>query len=108
MGREGIADRGPVYIPCRRDVKKRFLGCIHFNKVTEKGKAQIRKMDVILRIRICILRNMIILKLEYAGKIWVGNAKLVKSLETVPITAAEKILGDEHPIIDLSHHREFT
>ena len=62
------------------------------NKVIEKGKAQIGKMDVILReshldtrIKICILRNVIVPKLEYAGEVWEGNAKLVKKLETVPM-----------------------
>ena len=72
----------------------------HINKVIEKGKAQIGKMDVILResqldtrIKICILRNVIVPKLEYAGEVWEGNAKLVKKLETVPMTAAKKMLG---------------
>ena len=32
-------------------------------------------------------------KLEYAGEVWEGNAKLVKQLETVQMTAAEKVLG---------------
>ena len=56
-------------------------------------------MDVILResqldtrIKICILRNVIVPKLEYA-QVWEGNAKLVKNLETVPMTAAKRILG---------------
>ena len=58
------------------------------------------KMDVILResqlytrIKICILRNVIVPKLENAGDVWEGNAMLVKKLETVPMTAAKKILG---------------
>ena len=57
-------------------------------------------MDVILResqldtrIKRCILRNVIVPKLEYAGEVWEGNAKLVKKLESVPMTAAKKILG---------------
>ena len=32
-------------------------------------------------------------KLEYAGEVLEGNAKLVKQLETVQMTAAEKVLG---------------
>ena len=36
---------------------------------------------------------MIVPKLDYAGDIWEGNAKLVKQLETVQMTAAKKILG---------------
>ena len=70
------------------------------HKVIEKGKAQKGKMDVFLRelqldtrIKRCILRKVIVQKLEYAGEVWEGNAKLVKKLETVPITAAKKILG---------------
>ena len=56
-------------------------------------------MDVILRdshldtrIKICILMNVIIPKLEYA-EVWEGNVKLVKKLETVQMAAAKKILG---------------
>ena len=32
------------------------------------------------RIRRCILINVIIPKLEYAGEVWEGNAKFVKQL----------------------------
>ena len=32
-------------------------------------------------------------KLEYAGEGWEGNAKFVKQLETVQMTAAKKVLG---------------
>ena len=45
------------------------------------------------RIKICILIDVIVPKLEYAGEVWEGNAKLVKQLETVQMTAAKKILG---------------
>ena len=69
-------------------------------KVIGKGKSQVRKMDVILtdphldtRIKICILMNVIVPKLEYAGQVWEGNAILVKQLETVQMSAAENILG---------------
>ena len=43
-------------------------------------------------IKICILMNVIVPKLEYAGEVWWGNAKLVKKLETIPRTAAKKII----------------
>ena len=56
-------------------------------------------MDAILtdshldtRIKICILMNAIVPKLEYAGQVWEGKAKLVKQLETVHTTAAKKVL----------------
>ena len=39
------------------------------------------------------MMSVIAPKLEYAGGVWEGNAKFVKKLETVQITAAEKILG---------------
>ena len=57
-------------------------------------------MDAILtdsnidtRIKRCILINVIVPKLEYAGEVWEGNAKFVKQLETVQMTAATKVLG---------------
>ena len=57
-------------------------------------------MDAILtdshlntRIKIGILMNVIVPKLEYAGEIWEGNAKFVRQLKTVQMTAARKILG---------------
>ena len=63
------------------------------------GKAHVGKMDSILteshldtRIKICILINVIVPKLEYAREVWEGNAKLVKQLETVHMTAAKKVL----------------
>ena len=37
--------------------------------------------------------NVIVPKLEYAGEVWEGNAKLVKQLETLWVTAAKKVLG---------------
>ena len=53
-------------------------------------------MDVILkdshldtRIKISILMNVIVPKLEYAGEVWDGNAMLVKNSETVQKAAAE-------------------
>ena len=57
-------------------------------------------MDAILtdshldtRIKICIPMNVIVPKLEYASEVWEGNAKFVKQLKTVQMTAAKKILG---------------
>ena len=65
-----------------------------------KGKTHVGKMDAILtdshlyaRIKRCILMNVIVPKLEYAGEVWEGNAQLVKQLETVQMAAAEKVLG---------------
>ena len=45
------------------------------------------------RAKMCILMNVIVRKLEYPGEVWGGNAKLVKQLETVQMTAAKKVLG---------------
>ena len=65
-----------------------------------KGKAQVGKMDAILtdshldtRIKICVMINVIVPKLEYAGEVWQGNAKFVKQLETAQMTAPKKMLG---------------
>ena len=67
-----------------------------YSKSSRKGKAHAGKMDAILtdshldtRIKRCILMTMIVPKPEYA-EVWEGNAKLVKQLETVQMTAAEK------------------
>ena len=56
-------------------------------------------MDAILtdshhdtRIKICILINAIVPKLEYAGEVWEGNAKFVKQLERVQTTASKNVL----------------
>ena len=72
----------------------------HKAKAIGKGKSQVGKMDAILtdlrldaRIKICILMNGIVPKLEYAGEVWEGNAKFVKQLEAVQMTAAKNILG---------------
>ena len=65
-----------------------------------KGKTQVGKVHAILtdshldtRIEICIMVNVVVRKLEYAGEVWGGNAKFVKQLETVQMTAAKKIPG---------------
>ena len=34
-------------------------------------------------IKICILTNVIVPKLEYAGEVWEGNVKFAKQLEAV-------------------------
>ena len=67
--------------------------------VIGKGKSQIGKMDAILpdshldtRIERCVLMNAIVPNSEYAGKVWEGNAKFVKQLETAQMTAVKKIL----------------
>ena len=72
----------------------------HIAEVIGNGKSQVGKMDAILtdphldtRIKICILMNVIVPKLEYAGEVWEGNTKFVKQLETVLMTAAKHILG---------------
>ena len=43
--------------------------------------------------KMCILINAIVPKLECAGKVWEGNAKFVKQLKIVQMTAAKKMLG---------------
>ena len=63
--------------------------------------AQVGKVDAILTdphlhtgIKICILINVIVAKLDYAGQVWEGNAKFVKQPGTAQMTAAAKnILG---------------
>ena len=71
----------------------------HINKVIQKGKAEVGRMDVILRdshidsrIKRCILLNVIAPKLGYAGEVWEGNKKLADKWETVQMSAAKKIL----------------
>ena len=62
----------------------------HIAKVIGKDKPQVGKMDATptdphlgTRIKICILINVIVPKLEYAGEVWEGHAKFVKQMETV-------------------------
>ena len=57
-------------------------------------------MDAILtdphldtKIKIRILMNVVVPKLECAGEVREGSAKFVKHLETVQITAAKNTLG---------------
>ena len=82
------------------DISKDCSWDAHIAKAIGKGKSQVVKMDAILtdphldtRIKRCIPMYGIVPKLEYAGDVWEGNAKLVKQLETVQMTAATKILG---------------
>ena len=81
------------------EISKEWSWDAHIAKVIGKGKAHVGKMDAILtdshldtRIKRCILIHVIVPKLEYA-EVWEGNAKLVKQLETVQMTAAKKVLG---------------
>ena len=62
----------------------------HIAKVIGTGEAHVGKVDAILtdshhdtRIEICIMMNVIVPRISYAGDVWEGNAKLVKQLETV-------------------------
>ena len=64
-----------------------------------KSKAHVGKTDAILtdshldtRIKVCILMNVIVPKLEYA-EVCEGNAKPVKQLETVQMAAANNVPG---------------
>ena len=75
------------------------MGCTH-SESNRKGKSRVGKMDAILtdphldtKIKKCIMMNVIVPKLEYAGDLLEGNAKFVKELETVQMTAAKKIQG---------------
>ena len=68
-------------------------------KVVGKGKSQIGKMDAILRdsrlatrMKRCSRMNVTVPKLTYAGKVWEENAKFVKQLETVQMTAAARMI----------------
>ena len=82
------------------DISKDCSWDAHVAKVIRKGNSQVGgKMDAILtdphvdtRIKICILVNVIVPKLKYAGEVWEGNAKFVKQLGTVPMAAAKQIL----------------
>ena len=60
----------------------------HIAKVIRNGESNVGKMDAILtdshldinRIEICILMNVIVRKLECAGQVWEGDAKIVHQL----------------------------
>ena len=69
----------------------------HIANVIGKGKSQVGTMDATLtdphldtRIEICILMNVTVQKLEYAGEVWKRNAKFVNQTKTVQMTAAKK------------------
>ena len=57
------------------------------SQVIGKGKSRVGKMSAILtdsrldtKIKICILMNVFVpKKLNYAGEVWEGNAKLLKN-----------------------------
>ena len=73
--------------------KKSYLGVeiskgcswdTHIAKVIGKVKTHVGKMDAILtdshldaRIKVCILMNVIVPKLEYAAEVWEAAAKFV-------------------------------
>ena len=64
-----------------------------------KGTANVSKMYAILtdshhgsRTKVCVLINVVVPKLEYAGEIWEGNATLVKQLEAAQMTGAKNML----------------
>ena len=76
-----------MYVPWRRDLKDCSWDT-HIAKEIGKRKAYVGKMDTVLtdsnlatRIARCIMTNAIVPKLEYAGQVWEGNAKVVKQLE---------------------------
>ena len=93
VGRRITSDRRPIYVSWRRDIKGSLLGCTR-GEAIGKGKSQVGKMDAILTdphldmIKRCILMHVIVPKVEYAGEVWEGNAKFVKQLETVHMTAS--------------------
>ena len=73
---------------------------VHIAKLKGKGKTYGGKMEAArtnlhldARIKRCILMNVIVPTLECAGWGREGNAKFVKQLETVQMTAAKKVLG---------------
>ena len=79
------------------EISKECSWDAHIAKVIGKGKAQVGKMDAIItdshrdtRIKVCILINAIVPKLEYAGEVWEGNAKLAKQLRTIQMTSSYK------------------
>ena len=82
------------------EISKNCSWDAHINKLIQKGKTEVGRMDMILRdsrldtrIKRCILLNVIVPKLEYAGEVWEGNKKLADKLETVQMSAAKKIRG---------------
>ena len=67
------------------EISKLALRIHSIAKVTGKGKSHVGKMDAILpdsrlgaRIKMCILINVRVQKLENAGGVCEGNAKLVE------------------------------
>ena len=80
------------------DISKDCSWDTHITKVAGKGKPHVGKVDAILTdshldttIKIFVLVNVILSKLEYAGKVWEGNLKFSKQLEAVYISAAKEI-----------------
>ena len=88
VGRRWTTDRRPIYTYLCVEISKDCSWGAHITKVIGKGKPQVGKMDAILthphlstKIKICVLINVIVLKLGYAGEVWEGNPTLVKQLE---------------------------
>ena len=64
------------------EISKNCSWDAHINKVIQKGKAEVGKIDVILRdshldtrVKRCIVWNLIAPKLEYAGEVWEGGIR---------------------------------
>ena len=78
------------------EISKNCFWDAQINKMIQKGKAEVGRMDVILtdslldtRTKRCILLNVILPKLEYAGEVWEGNKKLADKLETVQMATSQ-------------------
>ena len=89
-GKQLMSNPSPLSKDCSWDT--------HIAIAIGEGRSHVGKMDAILtglhldtRIKSCILMKVIVPKLEYAGEVWEGSAKLVEQLQTVQTTAAKKI-----------------
>ena len=49
MGRRETTDGRPIYVPWSRDIGILLLGCTHIAQTLGKGKAQVGKIDAILK-----------------------------------------------------------
>lgn len=50
--------------------------------------------------KVCILIHATVPKRKYAAEVWDGRAKLVRELDTEPMTAATKIFGSSRETSD--------
>ena len=77
----------------------RLPRCLMNGRLTAQGPKEVgrppkrRDSHLDIRIKRCILLNVIVPKLEYAGEVWEGNKKFAEKLKTVQMSAARKILG---------------